>query len=104
MIKKDKLGEVHDLLRIIPVEQLRFFSRIRKNADDWKAFLQFCGDQKQYKLTQIYKLKRPVGQDELVRNAIEHEYLAARITSLVLLLQLMENADEELERRERKAK
>lgn len=104
MAKKILLGECHDLLKILPIEQLKFFSRIRKSTDDWKAFLQFCGDQKQFKMDQIYRLKRPMSQDEVLRNAIEHEYLASRITSLVLILQLMENADEEIERRERKDK
>ncbi len=50
------------------------------------------------------QLPEAKSQDDLIRNGLEHEYYAGRIADLVLLLQLMENADSEIERRVRKEK
>jgi hypothetical protein len=40
----------------------------------------------------------------MIKNAVEHEYFAGRIAEMVILLQIMENASDEMERRERKSK
>jgi len=96
------LGECSDILRALPVEQLSMFAKMRLDKDIWENMQKFALEQKNIKMDQIYRLRRPKVQDDVLRNAIEHEYYAARITSLVVLLQLMENAQEELERRERK--
>lgn len=98
------LGECSDILRIMPVEQLSMFVKMRLDKEIWEQFQKFAREQKDIKMDQIYRLRRPKTQDDVTRNAIEHEYYAARIASLVVLLQLMENAQDELERRERKSK
>ncbi len=103
-MKKPVLGEVHDILKTIPASQLEMFTRIRKDDKLWSAFKEFCRDQKMIKMDLIYRLRRPKSQDDLIRNGLEHEYYAGRIADLVLLLQLMENADSEIERRVRKEK
>jgi hypothetical protein len=103
-MKKPVLGEVHDILRIIPASQLEMFSRIRKDEKMWEAFQQYCRDQKYIKMDQIYRLNRPKSQDDLIKNQIDQEYYKGRIADLVLLLQIMENADDEIERRVRKEK
>ncbi len=99
-----KIGEVEDILRIMPIEQLKIFAKMRLDKDIWPTFQQFAKDQRQIKLDQIYRLRRPRTEDDLIKNAVEHEYYAARIAGLVVILQLMENASNELERRERKEK
>jgi len=104
MKKSEVLGEVHDLLRVLPFEQLKMFAKIRETEVDWKAWNDFVKDEKQTKLDWIYRLKRPRNSDEMLKNAIDHEYYASRISGLVMLLQLMENASDELERRARSEK
>jgi len=101
-MKKLILGECADILRVLPVEQLSMFAKMRLDKDIWDNMQKFAREQKDIKMEQIYRLRRPKTQDDVLRNAIEHEYYAARITSLVVMLQLMENAQDELERRERK--
>jgi len=101
-MKKLILGECADILRVLPVEQLSMFAKMRLDKDIWDNMQKFAREQKDIKMEQIYRLRRPKTQDDVLRNAIEHEYYAARITSLVVILQLMENAQDELERRERK--
>jgi hypothetical protein len=101
-MKKQLLGECVDILKILPSEQLNMFTKMRLDPEIWDNFQKFAREQKEIKMDQIYRLRRPKTQDDVLRNSIEHEYYAARITSLVVLLQLMENAQEELERRERK--
>jgi len=98
------LGECSDILKIMPAEQLNMFVKMRLDKEIWEQFQKFAREQKDIKMDQIYRLRRPKTQDDVLRNAIEHEYYAARISSLVVLLQLMENAQDELERRERKSK
>lgn len=98
------LGECVDILRLLPVEQLSMFVKMRLDPIIWENLQKFAREQKEIKMDQIYRLRRPKTQDDVLRNAIEHEYYAARIASLVVLLQLCENAQEELERRERKKK
>ncbi|MFA6069760.1 MAG: hypothetical protein WC810_14350 [Janthinobacterium sp.] len=101
---KQILGETHDMLRILPLEQVQLFAKIRENEKEWITWNKYVYDQKQIKLNRIYCLKRPKSNDELIRNAVDHEYYVARISSLALLLELMENASSELERRARKEK
>lgn len=101
-MKRIILGEAQDILAILPSDQLKAFDRMRHDKAVWEPLQQFCYDQKQIKLDCMYRLRRPKTQDEVIKNAIEHEYYAARIASLVVLLQVMENAAGELERRERK--
>ena len=101
-MKKLILGECADILRVLPSEQLNMFAKMRLDTEIWDNMQKFAREQKDVKMDQIYRLRRPKTQDDVLKNAIEHEYYAARITSLVVLLQLMENAQEELERRERK--
>ena len=67
-MKKLVIGEVHDILRVMPFEQLEFFTRIRKNEKDWKTFQQYVRDQKLIKMDQIYRLRRPKTQDDIVKN------------------------------------
>lgn len=96
------IGECHDILRIISLSQLKMFDKLRKDSDFWETFQSFVRDQKLIKLDKIYRLRRPKSNDDIIKNAIELEYYAARISGLVVLLQLMENAEDELERRDRK--
>lgn len=101
---KQVLGECQDILAMLPIEQLKMFAKMRLDTEIWDNFQKFARDQKQIKLDQIYKLRRPRTQDDVIKNAVEHEYYAARVSSVVVLLQLMENAGDEIERRERKNK
>lgn len=101
-MRKLILGECADILRVLPVEQLSMFVKMRLDTEIWENIQKFSREQKEIKMDQIYRLRRPKTQDDVLKNAIEHEYYAARISSLVVLLQLMENAQDELERRERK--
>jgi hypothetical protein len=101
-MKKLILGECADILRVLPSEQLNMFAKMRLDTEIWENMQKFAKEQKDIKMDQIYRLRRPKTQDDVLKNAIEHEYYAARITSLVIILQLMENAQDELERRERK--
>lgn len=101
-MKKLILGECTDILRAMSSEQLNMFAKMRLDTEIWENMQKFAKEQKDIKMEQIYRLRRPKTQDDILKNAIEHEYYAARITSLVVILQLMENAQEELERRERK--
>jgi hypothetical protein len=103
-MKKLILGEAHDIIRTMPSEQLGFFAKIRLNTDDWEIFKNYCKDQKFIHMDKIYRLRRPKSQDDLIKNQMDHEYYAGRIADLVLLLQICENASNELERRERSAK
>lgn len=100
-MKRIILGETHDILKVMPVDQLKFFYEIRMDEKKWKALTDFVLAQKQVKLDAMYRLRRPKSQDDIVHNAVEHEYYAGRIASDVILLQIAENAGDELERRER---
>jgi len=104
MAKKIILGESHDILKVLPVDILSSFIMIRRDPKLWQAFNDFVGMQKQIKLDQIYRLRRPKSVDDAVKNAVEHDYHCGKIAGLVVLLQIMENAGRELEARERKAK
>ena len=104
MAKKIILGECSDILKSMSFEQLEFFNKIRKNDKDWAVFQQYVKDQKLIKMDQIYRLRRPKTQDDLIKNNGDHEYYAGRIADLVILLQICENAGEELEMRARKEK
>jgi hypothetical protein len=104
MVKKIMMGECYDILKMLPMEQLGMFSEIRKNEKMWSAFKRFCQDQKMIKMDSIYRLSRPRTQDDLIKNQIDQEYYKGRIADLVVLQQIMENADDELERRARKEK
>ena len=104
MVKKMVIGETTDILQILPAEQLQMFASIRQNAKMWESFKSFVQAQKQIKMDQIYRLRRPKTVDDTVKNAVEHDYYCGRISSYVILLQIMENAGEELERRERKGR
>jgi len=101
-MKRQLLVETDYILRNLPVEQLSMFVKMRLDTEIWENLLKFAREQKEIKMDDIYRLKRPKTQDDVLKNAIEHEYYAARITSNVILLQLCENAQDELERRERK--
>ena len=101
-MKKQILGECADILRLLPVEQLSMFAKMRLDPLIWDNLQKFTREQKEIKMDQIYRLRRPKTHDDITRNAIEHEYYAARISANVILLQLCENAQDELERRERK--
>jgi len=101
-MKRQLLVEADYILRNLPVEQLSMFVKMRLDSEIWENLLKFAREQKEIKMDDIYRLKRPKTQDDVLKNAIEHEYYAARITSNVILLQLCENAQDELERRERK--
>jgi len=103
-MKRIILGEAMDILKIMPLEQLVMFNHIRKNDAMWESFKGFAQTQKQIKLDKIYRLRRPRSQDDVIKNSVEHEYYTARIASLVVLLQIMENAGSELEKREGKAR
>lgn len=102
MPKKLILGECHDILRAIPIKQLNMFVKLRLDEEIWTELNNFAHDQKMIKMDAIYRLRRPKDQDEIIRNALDHEYYASRIASNAILLQIIENAQEELERRERK--
>lgn len=102
--RKMTLGETDVILQNLPIEQLKMFAKMRLDPDIWTNMQGFTRDQKQIKVDAIYRFKRPRTNDDLVKNAVDHEYYAARITALVVLLQLMENASDEIERRERKEK
>lgn len=78
------------------------FAKLRLDESTWDLLKKFVHDQKMIKMDAIYRLRRPKNQDEFLRNALDHEYYASRIASLVILLQIIENAQDELERRERK--
>lgn len=104
MAKKVILGEAHDLLRLLPLELLKLFDSIRKDDKRWEPLQKYVRLRKDMKMDRIYRLKRPQNQDEIIRNAIDHEYHAATITELAVFLQLCENASDEMERRERKEK
>lgn len=97
------LGEAQDILKILPIEQLKMFSKMRLDKS-WPTLCQFFKDQKNIKMDKIYRLRRPKNQDDMVSNAIEHEYYAGRISEGVVFLQICENASDEIERRERKQK
>jgi len=99
---KQILGECSDILHVLPVEQLSMFAKMRLDPEIWDNLQKFSREQKDIKMDQIYRLRRPKTQDDVLRNAIEHEYYAARVAANVVLLQLCENAQDELERRERK--
>lgn len=101
-MKKQILAESEIILRQIPLEQLKMFDSWKKNEETWTTLKEFVRFQKAVKTDEIYRLRRPRSQDEMVRNAIEHEYYAARISSLVVLLQIAENAEDEMNRREKK--
>jgi len=103
-MKKLILGEAQDILRSISIEELKMFDKIRKAPTLWEPLKAFTKNQKDLKMDQIYRLRRPKTQDEVLRNAIEHEYYAARISSGVIFLQICENAAAEMERRETKDK
>lgn len=103
-MKKLILGECHDIIRAMPVEQLAFFSKIRQNAKDWESFKTFVREQKFIHMDKIYRLRRPKSQDDLIKNQMDHEYFAGRIADMVLILQICENASDEIERRERASK
>ncbi len=77
------------------------FVKMRHDPEIWENLKQFSLEQKGIKMDEIYRLRRPKNQDDIIKNAIEHEYYAARIAALVVLLQVCENASDELERRER---
>ena len=98
------LGEVYDILRAMPISQLNFFAKIRLSDEDWKIFKEFSLSQKQIKMDEIYRLNRPRSQDDMIKNQIDQEYYKGRIADLIILLQIMENASHELERREKKVK
>src|SRR3990167_4256617 len=104
MAKKLMLGEFHDLLKILPFEQLKMFAAIRENGEQWTMWNKYVHDQKQILLDRIYRLKRPKSNDEMLKNTIDHEYYSARIAQMAIELQLMENASYELELRARKEK
>ena len=72
-MKKEKLGEVEDILRVMSIEQLKMFSGMRLDKHIWTNFQQYVSDKKQMKLDQIYRLRRPRTNDDLVKNAVEHE-------------------------------
>jgi hypothetical protein len=101
---KEVLGEAHDILINLPSDILKVFDDMRGNDMVWSTLKQFVIIQKGIKLDQIYRLRRPKSQDDILKNALDHEYYAARISSLVVLLQVIENAGDELERRDRAAK
>lgn len=101
MAKKIMPGEAHDILKVMPSEQLRFFYDVRHNKKNWEALQAYVQMQKNIKLDQMYRLRRPKSQDDVTKNAIEHEYYAGRIAGDVILLHLAEHAGSELERRER---
>lgn len=103
-MKKLLLGEAHDILQYLPLDQLKMFDKIRKDPIIWDGLQAFAKMQKDIKMDQIYRLRRPTNQDDILRNALDHEYYASRISSLVVLLQVAENADAEMERRDRKEK
>jgi hypothetical protein len=96
--------EVKQILENMPVEQLVAFAKIRGDEKLWSAFSNFVKDQKQIKLDQIYLFRRPKNIDDTVKNAIDHEYYSGRISGNALLLQIIENAPSEIERRERRKK
>lgn len=100
-MKKIILGEAHDILRVMPADQLAAFAGIKNNKKAWGSIQQFVGDQKQIKLDQIYRLRRPKTLDDTVKNAVEHDYHCGKIAAYVVILQIIANAGEELERRER---
>lgn len=104
MAKRVILGETQELLKILPAEQLIAFAKIKQNGVMFKALLDFVGIIKQIKMDRIYRLRRPKTIDDTVKNAVEHDYYCGNIVALVLILQLIENAGEELERRERRSK
>jgi hypothetical protein len=91
-MKRIILGEAHDILKIMPVDQLVMFDNIRQNDGMWEAFKSFVQTQKQIKLDTIYRLRRPKTLDDTVKNAVEHDYHCGKIASYVVLLQIMENA------------
>lgn len=101
---KMMVGETQDILKIMPSEQLIAMSKIRHDVKLWEAIKAFARDQKLIKMDQIYRLRRPKSQDDLIKNLGDHEYYAGRIAELAVILQIMENASDELERRERKEK
>ncbi len=103
-MKEPKIAEVEFILKGMPIDILKMFSKMRKNPEIWDGFQKYFKIQRDTKLYDIYRLKRPKNQDQLVSNALEHEYHAARVTSLIIELQLMEYADSEMERRENKEK
>lgn len=103
MAKKRILGEAIDILKIMPVEQVIAFNKIRQNGVMWQAWQEFVQLQKQIKLDRIYRLRRPKSIDDTVKNAVEHDYHCGKIAGYVVILQIMENAGKELERREGRA-
>jgi len=103
-MKRIILGEAHDILKILPVDQLVMFNKIRQDGPTWEAFKDFVQAQKYIKLDTIYRLRRPKTLDDTIKNAVEHDYHCGRIASYVVLLQIMENAHTELERREGRKK
>lgn len=98
------LGEAYDFLKTATVELLTQLDRIKADPKLYEALKKYNFDHKQLKMDQMYRLKRPRNEDDLIKNAIDHEYYAGRIASIVILLQVIENAAGEIERRERKAK
>jgi len=104
MPKRIITGESQDTLKSMSGDELKMFNEIRNDEDMWEAIKQFSYSQKQIKLDQMYRLRRPKTQDDVINNAIRHEYYAGRIAGLVVLLQIIENAGNELQQRERKAK
>lgn len=103
MVKKLILGESQDILRAIPSEQLMAFVKLRNDEEMWKNLQIYFREQKFHKMDTIYRFRRPKDQDGVIKNAIEHEYYAGRIAEMVVLLQVIENAADELTRRERLA-
>jgi len=101
-MKKIVLGEAQDLLKIMPIEQVIAFNKLRQNGVMWEAFKEFVLMCKQIKLDQIYRLRRPKSVDDTVKNAVSHDYYCGNIAFGVVVLQIMENATRELERREGK--
>lgn len=101
MAKKQILVESQYILRVIPSEQLMAFVKMRNDEEMWKNLQQYFRDQKFHKMDTIYGFRRPKDQDGIFKNAIEHEYYAGRIAEMVVFLQVIENASDELARRER---
>lgn len=101
---KPIIGEATDILRNAPSEQLSVFVEIRNNEKMWDALRAFVRDQKMIKQDQIYRLRRPKDINDIIKNTVDHEYYASRIAGNVVLLQVIENASDELERRERALK
>lgn len=100
---KPRIIEVDEILERLPIEQLVFFGKLRKNQEGWQRFCDFVHDEISIQKDRVYRLRRKGGLDGIIDQARDHEYYCGRVAALTILLQLAENADDEVERRERKA-